>query len=110
MDDDKEGLLGTRNTFALRLPRRSDGRITPPVADAELVSTLDELRDLRAYKERTEAGLVGLSLKVSERDFANNGLVVYQVQSLVHRVRDMVREDMEKRGLWRDPPQAEVQP
>lgn len=51
----------------------------------------NELADLRAYKERTEAGLVGLS-------------------SIVDMHGDVTEDEMRVHGLWRDPPQAEVQP
>ncbi len=50
-----------------------------------------ELSDLRAYKERTEAGLHKLS------DIAS-----------MHG--DILDDEMRDLGLWRDPPQAEVQP
>lgn len=50
-----------------------------------------ELADLRAYKERTEAGLHKLS------DIAS-----------MHG--DILDDEMRDLGLWRDPPQAEVQP
>lgn len=48
----------------------------------------EELRDLRAYKERTEAGLVELCYLSDAYD----------------------RPSLVRLGLWRDPPQAEVQP
>lgn len=50
-----------------------------------------ENADLRAYKERTEAGLHKLS------DIAS-----------MHG--DILDDEMRDLGLWRDPPQAEVQP
>ena len=48
----------------------------------------DELADLRAYKERTEAGLRALCSLSDAHD----------------------RPSLVRLGLWRDPPQAEVQP
>lgn len=51
----------------------------------------NELADLRAYKERTEAGLVALC-RLPMRGWFKECL---QAKSI---------------GLWRDPPQAEVQP
>ena len=51
-----------------------------------------KLADLRAYKERTEAGLVDLSQNIRD----------HGVCPACHKIKDL--------GLWRDPPQAEAQP
>ena len=67
---------------------------------------LDELADLRAYKERTEAGLVALSAKYAESVHERYGGVVDDGS----RLRSVVRSGIKDLGLWRDPPQAEVQP
>ena len=50
-----------------------------------------ELADLRAYKERTEAGL-------------------HKLSGMVDHCGDVTEGEMRVHGLWRDPPQAEVQP
>lgn len=50
-----------------------------------------ELADLRAYKERTEAGL-------------------HKLSAMVDHCGDVTEGEMRVFGLWRDPPQAEVQP
>lgn len=54
-----------------------------------------ELADLRAYKERTEAGLGELCRR------AGNSPTDYEF---------LTPDDLRDAGLWRDPPQAEVQP
>lgn len=90
MNITNDRLLEMRNTFALTLPVQR-GRVTAPVEDAELVAALDELADLRAYKERTEAGL-------------------HKLSGMVDHCGDVTEDEMRVHGLWRDPPQAEVQP
>lgn len=50
-----------------------------------------ELADLRAYKERTEAGL-------------------HKLSAMVDHCGEVTEGEMRVFGLWRDPPQAEVQP
>jgi len=57
----------------------------------DLPSLLDELADLRAYKERTEAGL-------------------HKLSGMIDHFCDVTEDEMRALGLWRDPPQAEVQP
>jgi len=47
--------------------------------------------ELRAYKERTEAGL-------------------HKLSAMVDHCGDVTEGEMRVHGLWRDPPQAEVQP
>lgn len=47
--------------------------------------------ELRAYKERTEAGL-------------------HKLSGMVDHCGDVTEDEMRVHGLWRDPPQAEVQP
>lgn len=62
----------------------------------------DELADLRAYKERTEAGLQLRCEALLE--LLKDGDVL--VRRYAKTEIDWLKQD----GLWRDPPQAEVQP
>lgn len=68
----------------------------------DLPSLLDELADLRAYKERTEAGLQLRCEALLE--LLKDGDVL--VRRYAKTEIDWLKQD----GLWRDPPQAEVQP
>lgn len=63
-----------------------------------LIRAQDELADLRAYKERTEAGLVAMC-----RAFTNQG---DRVDGLSARVVQMAQGTVRHHGLWRDPPEA----
>ena len=64
----------------------------------------DELADLRAYKERTEAGLVDLSgaVTLNNRTPDDGSHHAFLLNTITWKMR--------RNGLWRDPPQAEVQP
>lgn len=79
---------------------------------AKLWSTIGamaaELAGLRAYRERTEAALRDLCRLVNNGneqpiDLSGYQVVVAYIGGGVKRVRDMVREDMDRIGLWRDP-------
>lgn len=73
------------------------------IRDGELLRRkLDELADLRAYKERTEAGLQLRCEALLE--LLKDGDVL--VRRYAKTEIDWLKQD----GLWRDPPQAEVQP
>lgn len=76
---------------------------------AQLLPALDrgELAELRAYRDRTEKALRELCRLVNNGkdgpvDASGYHVVVAYINSGVKRVRDMVREDMDRYGLWRD--------
>lgn len=72
-----------------------------------------EVADLRAYRERTDSALRKLCQLVNNgdgqpMDLSGYQVVVAYIGNGAKRVRDMVREDMERNGLWRNPAPKEA--
>ncbi len=82
--------------------RRANEEIDHGATAEILIRDQKELAELRAYKERTEAGLVALC-----RDYMGDLYRLHSAEAL--RVIRADIETLKLHGLWRDPPQ-EVKP
>ncbi len=105
----------TTNHELDRAAAEAMGHSTTHTASTALPAILAELADLRAYKDRTEAlidralMLAATGAKPPQAEGQAEPMLTINAE-VRRRMRSVLAVLTEAKGLWRDPPQAEVKP